>query len=294
MQQYRSPYNCIVTHRVYTMQRLLQLLLLLFLRHAGSFRSSSSCSQHAHVRSRRLCSCTATRMPSSFTTYNDHDHDGDHGEASFRAWLGSELAQQPGAERYPEVFAGALEAIVGWRRRFQGNPRLWLRLFKPEKVLKELVESAPILDAVSTFVAETSLEAGQKVTIVDLASGKGFLSMFCSEMLPPERVEKLILVDKMWPRCGAAEVLPHQMNWEHIYGSNDGAFEYYDTWPIRLHTSKQDLKSGATLRQMRRVIFDRSNGPVCLLAVHLCGTLSLRALDLFNDNPDRAVSFPGG
>ena len=207
-------------------------------------------------------------------------------EQAFRAWLTGELTGEPGSDVYPEVFRDAIEAVVRWRRRFQGNPKLWQRLFKRDRVVKELVESAPIIAAVKVIVAETPLAAGEKVTIVDLASGKGFLSMFLSEILPPERVEKSVLVDKAWPRCGASAAAPHQINWEHIYGSSDGGHKYFDTWPIPLHTSKQDLKSGATRRRMSDVIFGRANGPVIVLAVHLCGTLSLRAVDLFNDHPE--------
>ena len=40
---------------------------------------------------------------------------------------------------------------------------------------------------------------GERFTIVDLCSGKGFLSMVLSELLPSERVERCVLVDKAWP-----------------------------------------------------------------------------------------------
>ena len=38
------------------------------------------------------------------------------------------------------------------------------------------------------------------------------------------------------------------------------------------------------LRGLRTRLFERCPGPVLLLAVHLCGTLSLRAVDLFNEH----------
>jgi hypothetical protein len=130
--------------------------------------------------------------------------------------------------------------------------------------------------------------------------------MFLSEILPPEKVEKIILVDKAWAMCNS-EVLPHHMNWDHIYGciphanhlstlnqeqveSNDQQFleksdpTYFTTWPIPLHTSKQDLKQSCNQRQMKKRIFDQTKGPILILAVHLCGTLSLRAVDFFNNN----------
>ena len=45
------------------------------------------------------------------------------------------------------------------------------------------------------------------------------------------------------------------------------------------------MGSEMCIRDRVRAIFDRAPGPVAVLAVHLCGTLSLRALDLFNSQP---------
>ena len=102
--------------------------------------------------------------------------------------------------------------------------------------------------------------------------------MFLSEMLPPDRVDRIVLVDKAWPRCGAESPLPHQMNWDHIYadriellegddgkattasGGKGSGGTYFETWPVPLHTSKQDLKKRCTRKQMKRHIFDRSGG----------------------------------
>jgi len=38
-----------------------------------------------------------------------------------------------------------------------------------------------------------------EVTVVDLCSGFGYLSMFLSEMLDPDRVKRMVLVDNGWP-----------------------------------------------------------------------------------------------
>ena len=84
--------------------------------------------------------------------------------------------------------------MLRWRRRYRGNPRLWRSLFKGEKVVKEIVESAPVIAAVREVVAA---HEGEKMTIVDLCSGKGFLSMILSELLPAARVERCILIDKV-------------------------------------------------------------------------------------------------
>ena len=216
----------------------------------------------------------------------------------FKSWFGKELAAHPLMDKYPRIQATAPSAVTAWRARYRGNPTLWRRVFTVDRVIKELVEAAPILDAVIQIVDEADIEETGNLTVLDLASGRGFLSMYLSEILPKEKVEKIILVDKAWPMCNANEVLPHQMSWEHIYGNRTNVLEdgdgsssspttYFDTWPIHLHTSKQDLKQKCTKRQMKKFIFDRSPGPVLILAVHLCGVLSLRAVEMFNDYPDK-------
>jgi len=229
-------------------------------------------------------------------------------DEEFKDWISEELSDAPGRQVYETTFDSAILAIVRWRQRFRGNPTIWKRIFKKERVFKELIESAPILHSVEKFVNNNvkSKIDDEKITILDLCSGKGYLSMFLSEMLPPEKVEKIILVDKAWAMCNS-EVLPHHMNWDHIYGkiphanhlsilnkeqveSNDQQFlekgdpTYFTTWPIPLHTSKQDLKQSCNQRQMKKHIFDRTKGPILILAVHLCGILSLRAVDFFNNN----------
>jgi hypothetical protein len=75
------------------------------------------------------------------------------------------------------------------------------------------------MDALSTWI-----QYQQNVTIVDLASGKGYFSMMLSEMLPPDRVEKLILIDKqgphVWEHAASASY--------HIYGTNAQGQSYFD------------------------------------------------------------------
>jgi hypothetical protein len=204
-------------------------------------------------------------------------------DAEFEEWLAKELSQYELAEEYPDIFSKAPRCITNWRKRYRGDPVLWKRIFKKERVFKEFIEAVPIMDALSTWI-----QYQHNVTIVDLASGKGYLSMMLSEMLPPDRVEKFILIDKQWPMCGSMPQA-HHINWDHIYGTNAQGRSYFDTWPIPLHTSKQNMKRSSNKRSMKRIIFDRAPGPVAVLAVHLCGTLSLDGVEMFNDHPN--ISF---
>lgn len=227
----------------------------------------------------------------------------DDDESIFAGWLAAKLAEAPGANVHAELFADCHECVLRWRRRYRGNPRLWRSLMKADKVVKEIVEAAPVLAAARDAV--NSARPGEKFTVVDLCCGKGFLSMILSELLPPERLEQCVLVDKAWPPFDwQGPPAPHHISNEHIYGAlprdddDDGddtkgsstedldasSPTYFDTWPVPLYTSKQDLKNRATLRGLRTRLFAKCEGPVLVLAVHLCGTLALRAVELFNEH----------
>jgi hypothetical protein len=219
-------------------------------------------------------------------------------EAAFAEWFAERLAAEPGAARLREtaLFDDSVACVLRWRRRYRGNPRLWRSVFKAERVVKEIAEAAPVLEAARQVVAAAA--PGERFTVVDLCSGKGILSMVLSELLPPERVERCVLVDKVWDRGASNAVLrtspangvcacAHWQAWppfnwdgpissrhisdEHIYGQrhlatcNDAATRnrtYFETWPVPLYTSKQNLKNGATLRGLRTRLFGKCDGPV--------------------------------
>ena len=212
-------------------------------------------------------------------------------DEEFEQHLHGELIKDPIYKDYKDVFDAAPKCISKWRQRYRGNPSLWKRIFQKERVMKEFIEAAPIIDAVQKLVENSDLKDGEKYTIIDLACGRGYLSMFLSELLPPEKVKKFVLVDKQWPMHGSEPTSSH-ISWTHIYGSfkkceDQSMPNYYESWPIPLNTSKQDLKSAASRRKMEQLYFQ--DGPIILVAVHLCGILSIRAVELFNNNP--AVQF---
>lgn len=280
---------------------------------------------------RRAANAASSPPPSSHGT-SDED---------FQSWIAAQLQKDPLSEEYPAIFAKAPAVITRWRRRYRGNVAVWKRIFDRDRIVKEFVEAVPVIDAVCRMVeysVRTTEEAGaaaadgegrqdgtappkKQFTIIDLASGKGYLSMVLSEMLPPDRVFRIVLMDKAWPMRNS-QPTPSHINWEHIYGridtgdgssrsdnhgeapaicldttepSTEGTVQpgspappatYYETWPIALDTSKQDLKHSRQLLKIREHYLSNPDHPVILLAIHLCGTLSLRAVQLFNDNPD--------
>ena len=50
-----------------------------------------------------------------------------------------------------------------------------------------------------------------------------------------------------------------------------------------------DVKQAGQLRQMERHVFQKHRGPFVILAVHLCGTLSIKAVEMFNHHPTAAM-----
>jgi len=257
--------------------------------------------------------------------HNNKQHFSDFATASdddFRKALEERMAENPLSKEYPYLISKAPDCFVRWRKRYAtSNPKLWRRIFHVDRVLKEFFEAVPVLDAVVKMIEDdTRLQKQQKYTIIDLCSGKGYLGMFLSEILPPSKVFRIVLMDKAWPMRNAP-VKPQHINWEHIYGtigngnesdksgssgeekdecdeatkehpktagggSSSSSRSYYDTWPIPIDTSKQDLKASRQLQLIQKhYLSNPSEHPVIMLAIHLCGILSLRAIDLFNANP---------
>ena len=116
------------------------------------------------------------------------------------------------SHHFPILIISAPKIISLWRQRYEGNAPLWKRLFNKERVLKEFIEAVPFIDAIERLVLNTELNDGEKFRIIDLACGRGYLSMFLSELLPSDKVERCILVDKQWPMHNAPPK-QHHINW---------------------------------------------------------------------------------
>lgn len=120
------------------------------------------------------------------------------------------------------------------------------------------------------------------MTILDLCSGVGFLGMLLVELLPPERVHACVLMDLAWPMKGGTpegqkgEKKRTQLNWDHVYDL---------PWPATLTTRRSDLKTASTHKQILGKILEPAPGPAFILGIHLCGMLSIRAVETFNTGP---------
>jgi len=253
-----------------------------------------------------------------------------------------ELEQLPVQSLYPHLVREGLAMLRRWQTVF--SPTVFARITKhhrqQSRFAKELNEAAPVLEWTRHVVAQMKT----KVTIVDICSGFGFLSMFLAELISHEHIHKIVLVDKKWPMrnqavpgtctrrhssaswreshargtdgsptssaltCGSCPCLagPTQISWEHIY--TKGA------WDVHMETRKHDIKSPASWRQLEEYVFAKAQGkctrnnvgepfspvskqpygrlpvlghgtgPVIMLGIHLCGTLSIKAVAGFNQH----------
>ena len=173
-------------------------------------RTSSSSRVNQHHKDTSSSHCYATPLPDLNYGLSDEE---------FHTWLQNEIQDAPGRNTYASTYEDSLTAIVKWRKRYRGNPALWKRIFKKDRVMKELIESAPVIQFVKRAIDnQNDNDETKKFTIIDLCSGKGYLSMFLSEILPPEKVDKFILVDKAWAIASkktTTSLKPHHMNWDH-------------------------------------------------------------------------------
>eukprot|EP00980_Cylindrotheca_fusiformis_P015240 scaffold4238_cov63-Cylindrotheca_fusiformis.AAC.1 len=101
-------------------------------------------------------------------------------DEEFESWIAAELRLENSQldKEYPLVFNKIAHCILKWRKRYQGNSTLWNRIFKKDRVVKEAIESVPVIHAVDLWI-----RTNENVTIIDLCSGKGYLSMILSEYL---------------------------------------------------------------------------------------------------------------
>ena len=124
----------------------------------------------------------------------------------------------PVGKMYPDLVDKRTE-IVKKRSGFPCCP-CGRRTVKGDRVAKEFNESAPVIARMLKFVDEEFEKPenkGRRITIVDLCSGFGYLGMFLSELLDPEKVRKIYLIDKEWPQFGA-KPKENRMSNAHIVG----------------------------------------------------------------------------
>lgn len=200
------------------------------------------------------------------------------------AWVMERLRQLPVAKQQPGLLAEVEPILERWHKQFQGPS--WQRFLRKGRLIKEFNEIAPVIARIREAIPHLCANARAanpelvepRVTVVDLCSGYGFLSMFLAELVPANQLQRLVLVDRSWPEATAASAAPHQISWDHIKGGD---------WKVPMGTRKTNIKASREVKQLQKYVFGpaEAHGPVVILAVHLCGGLSCKAVKMFNDTP---------
>ena len=188
-------------------------------------------------------------------------------------WIETDLKKLPVWQRNPVLCETVLRKVIPkWRKELStdepNNP--WMKIRK--RVVKELNESEPFINAVMKFMQNTS----DVYRIVDLGAGFGILSMLLSELLPEDRVDSIWLVDKQFP-CQADAAKSHHISIQHLL---------LRTWRIPLRIRKVDLKKGREVRQLHKYVI--SDKKAIIVGIHLCKALSVHAIN-FYQSCDNAV-----
>ena len=208
--------------------------------------------------------------------------------AEFESWVRGELARSPLAEQgFAELLSRAvtilcrIRSVLAEPERREKGKSVWQRLMKNGRMLKEVNEVLPIAARVLRWVDEVRPFAAGPITVLDLCSGVGYLSLLLSELLEasgPDIVARFVLVDHAWPRVDhAGAPMPHHINPEHL--------NLPGVWSHEIVCRRYDLKSSSGHRELAQHVLARAPGPVAVLGVHLCGLLSVRAVQLYNDHP---------
>lgn len=235
----------------------------------------------------------------------------------FAAWLrgsdasntlgeyGRMLAELPEPNPYTTLLAEVAEAVLSIKCRVQAlgggkgesvdvdAEALWSRLFKSGNMLKEMCECLPVVVRFLVWLESLGAE-GDPVTVVDLCSGVGYLSMLLSEVVSAREsdgvsrsisanqqsalrpIARFVLIDKAFPMQGVEPKAQH-INIDHLLHPHLFAHD--------LSFRKYDLQSSSGHRQLAEHVVNRATGPVALLGVRLDGVLAINAVRMYNDHP---------
>ncbi|KAL3927361.1 MAG: hypothetical protein SGPRY_002857 [Prymnesium sp.] len=224
-----------------------------------------------HITTHQRVAIMKALMSDALSPSMPADCEGSISSEEWCEWLRASLRASPCWALHPSLLQRCATLASAWRHRFWDRPHLWTRIRRGKRLGKEIAEVAPVIARVEAFEPSPSTP---KLVILDLCSGFGYLGMLLSELLPPHKVERIVLVDVRWAPHNTTPQ-PHHLSAEHILDPG---------WPIRLSTSRSDLKSPSDRRILARSFLSHGS-PAMLLGVHLCGTLSLHAVEIFNDCP---------
>ena len=211
------------------------------------------------------------------------------------ALIFSKLSTLPIATQHPELLTQCRPKVQLWHDALsRSDPPLWNRLRRA--LPKELNESAFIIREMMKFFDDMGEgnEANIPYTIVDMCSGVGFLSMFLSHLLPPTKVSRIWAVDTLFGLSNKAlagvptkdaeqgENTSSQDNDANRPHLSSDHLTSSIAHPIPIRPRKANIKKGRELKQIAKHCIDKAPGPTIILGVHLCKSLSVHTVRLFN------------
>jgi len=215
----------------------------------------------------------------------------------------------PSCEQFPDLMQRCRLIITLWHDTFSiENKHLWKKMKR--NIPKELNESAFILDEMIS-VCNMLPDGNDPITIVDMCSGVGYLSMFLSHLLPAEKVGRIIPIDVLFPAHNNASTTIHSTKKTNDSLQRNGKIEEEvrssspachlsvghlssEIHPIPIKPRRANIKKGRELRQISKYCVSSAPGPVIILGVHLCKSLSVHTTRLFtmNNNASRLYLKP--
>ena len=190
----------------------------------------------------------------------------------------------------------------------------WSRMKR--KLPKEINESAFILQEMIELLDQYEEGEDEKdlqpITFIDICSGVGFISIFLSHLLPKQKVSRIVPIDVLFhphidpsttksdtdkqaqeegtthqqPHIPSTQTpspkqkkINHRLSTQHLRSS---------IHPIPIHPRQANIKKGRELRQIARFCINAAPGPIVILGVHLCKSLSVHTVRLFNMTVDKS------
>lgn len=191
----------------------------------------------------------------------------------------SKLRALPVATERPDLLEVCRPIVELWHSTFESPPseksssRVWKGIRR--NLPKELNESAFIIVEMMEFVER--YEGNMPITVLDMCSGVGYLSMLLSHLLDPPKVSRIVPIDVKFRSHNDLRTDPHSetghLSTDHFHSA---------IHPIPIKPRRANIKSSRELKQIKEHCIDPAPGPVVILGVHLCKALSVHTVRLFN------------
>jgi len=166
-----------------------------------------------------------------------------------------------------------LQVMKDWATQF-GNDPMMKSIFNANNIFREMDEYVvPLYHLIKYLESDIT---GESISLLDVASGKGYMSLLLSSLSVKlnilQRIKSITMIDKN-----------KNMNLNHLDHLKKEVHSQYA--PIPIHFIQMDLHKN-TFQQY--VLNDLAFKPV-IIAIHPCKRLSSRCVNLFNNLPIDAL-----